>query len=200
MKFLNSIRAVVLLSLFTISTVSLLVFPTSIHAQVQNLVASKVSDTSVTLTWQNTGIAASFNSPRQESGAAFCCSIDLPAAATTVTHSGLKPATAYIFLVQARNASGVLLASYSVSTTTLASAPVPPPTSVIAQASWQDNSGNNCTPTVCDQEDRFILEFGPAGSGTLQVAGVTLPNVTSFAHNLVGYAAGTVSHNYRSAA
>jgi hypothetical protein len=59
-----------------------------------------------------------------------------------------------------------------------------------AVATWQDNSGNGCTPQACDQEDRFILEFA-AGSNPFAVAGTTLPNVTTLNHDVSMYPAGT---------
>jgi len=60
-----------------------------------------------------------------------------------------------------------------------------------ATATWQDNSGLACTPTQCDQEDRFVLEFA-AGAGAFQIAGTTAPNITTLNHNISTFAVGTV--------
>jgi hypothetical protein len=60
-----------------------------------------------------------------------------------------------------------------------------------AVSTWQDNSGNGCTPQACDQEDRFIVEFA-AGSNPFAAAGTTPPNVTTFNHDVSGYPVGTI--------
>ena len=60
-----------------------------------------------------------------------------------------------------------------------------------ATATWQDNSGNACTATQCDQEDRFIIEMA-IGSGGFSQVGTTPPNVTTFSHSVSTIPAGTV--------
>ncbi len=60
-----------------------------------------------------------------------------------------------------------------------------------ARLSWTDNAGKNCTPTQCDQEDRYLVDAA-VGAATFSTIATLPANSETYDHNVSTLAAGTV--------
>ncbi len=157
------------------------------------LTASPVSSSQINLTWtDNSNNESAFKVERSTDGVNFTVLTTVAANTTTLSSTGLAPATLYVFRVRATNFPGDSANSNLASATTLTALTAPAaPTGLNATAvsdsqinlSWTDASSNETGFKIERSTGGSFVQIDAAGAG-----------VTTYAS--AGLAAGT-AHSYR---
>jgi fibronectin type 3 domain-containing protein len=116
----------------------------------RNLSATPVSNKQINMSWQdNSGNETGFELESSPDGTNFTKLTDLPANATSYTHTGLATLTRYWYRIRAKNAIGYSAYSETASATTFDVPPLAPSALVATTVSasevgltWKDNAAN----------------------------------------------------------